>query len=235
MMPSSRSRTVGVDAEPVQPVVRGRAAAAPAPGRSTADLAAPRPEQRGGRGPRRAAGWKFCSAAANGSCVQIGRSASANAGPVRSRTRRWPACRPRWARPAAPGSPPAGADAGHDVVHRAVPPVDRAVVQPQLGQPRHAAGREDLVPGPRRRRSAAAAEKYRTFSSNRSKIEVIQRSPNQTRGRTPWFFSSSGRVSVACSNRAIRVSCPEPPAEQDRASSPPSATWTPAMAWDAFQ
>ena len=35
---------------------------------------------------------------------------------------------------------------------------------------------------------------------------MIQRSPNQTRGRTPWALSSSGRVSVACSKSAIRVS-----------------------------
>ena len=35
---------------------------------------------------------------------------------------------------------------------------------------------------------------------------MIQRSPNQTRGRTPCSFSSSGRVSVACSNSGILVS-----------------------------
>ena len=63
---------------------------------------------------------------------------------------------------------------------------------------------------------------------------MIQRSPNQTRGRTPWAFSSSGRVSVACSNRAMRVS---------RQSSLPKkngelaamATCGPAIAWAAFQ
>ena len=54
--------------------------------------------------------------------------------------------------------------------------------------------------------TGSSAGKKRTFSSNRSKIEVIQRSPNQTRGRTPCAFSSSGRVSVACSNSAMRVS-----------------------------
>ena len=58
--------------------------------------------------------------------------------------------------------------------------------------------------------------KYRTFSSNRSKIDVIHRSPNHTRGRTPCCVSSSGRVSVACSNSAIRVSRPQPLAEQER-------------------
>ena len=53
----------------------------------------------------------------------------------------------------------------------------------------------------------SSAGKYRRFSSNRSNTEVIHRSPNQTRGRTPCCFSSSGRVSVACSNSVIRVSC----------------------------
>jgi hypothetical protein len=65
-------------------------------------------------------------------------------------------------------------------------------------------------------------------------MDVIQRSPNHTRGRTPCALSSSGRVSVACSNRAIRVS---------RHSSLPKkngefaaiASWTPAIACAAFQ
>ena len=35
---------------------------------------------------------------------------------------------------------------------------------------------------------------------------MIQRSPNQTRGRTPCLLSSSGRVSVACANSSMRVS-----------------------------
>ena len=39
----------------------------------------------------------------------------------------------------------------------------------------------------------SSAGKYSEFSSNRSKIEVIQRSPNQTRGRTPWILNSSER------------------------------------------
>ncbi len=63
---------------------------------------------------------------------------------------------------------------------------------------------------------------------------MIQRSPNHTRGRTPWALSSSGRVSVACSKSAIRVS---------RHSSLPkkngefaaTAICTPATAWAAFQ
>ena len=76
--------------------------------------------------------------------------------------------------------------------------------------------------------------KYRTFSSNRSKIEVIHRSPNQTRGRTPCAFSSSGRVSVACSNSAILVSAHSrlPNRYGELA---PIATCGPAMACEAFQ
>ena len=35
---------------------------------------------------------------------------------------------------------------------------------------------------------------------------MIHRSPKNTRGRTPWFFSSTGRVSVACLNSSMRVS-----------------------------
>ncbi len=54
--------------------------------------------------------------------------------------------------------------------------------------------------------SGSSEGKYRTFSSNRSKIEVIHRSPNHTRGRTPWALSSSGRVSVAWANNSMRVS-----------------------------
>jgi hypothetical protein len=76
--------------------------------------------------------------------------------------------------------------------------------------------------------------KYLTFSSNRSKIDVIHRSPNHTRGRTPWALSSSDRVSVACSKRAMRVS--------DHSRRPnrngefaPTATCTPAIACAAFQ
>ena len=72
------------------------------------------------------------------------------------------------------------------------------------------------------------------FSSNRSNTEVIHRSPNQTRGRTPWCFSSSGRVSVACSNSVIRVSSHSrrPNRYGELAA---TATWMPAMAWAAFQ
>ena len=35
---------------------------------------------------------------------------------------------------------------------------------------------------------------------------MIQRSPKYTRGRTPWFFSSTLRVSVAWLNSSMRVS-----------------------------
>jgi hypothetical protein len=63
---------------------------------------------------------------------------------------------------------------------------------------------------------------------------VIQRSPNHTRGAPPGTFSSSLRVSVACSKSGIRVS---------RQSSLPrrygelaaTASWMPAIAWAAFQ
>src|SRR5690625_5664625 len=44
------------------------------------------------------------------------------------------------------------------------------------------------------RDSGISAGNRRTFSSNRSNIEVIQRSPNHTRGRTPWVAYSGGRA-----------------------------------------
>ena len=76
--------------------------------------------------------------------------------------------------------------------------------------------------------------KKRTFSSNRSKIDVIQRSPNHTRGRTPCALSSSERVSVVCSNTAIRDSrhSSRPKKNGELA---PTASWMPAMHWAAFQ
>ncbi|GAA3414384.1 hypothetical protein GCM10018952_34690 [Streptosporangium vulgare] len=63
---------------------------------------------------------------------------------------------------------------------------------------------------------------------------MIHRSPNHTLGRTPWVFSSTGRVSVACSNSGILVSCQSlrPNRNGELAA---SATWGPAMAWAAFQ
>jgi hypothetical protein len=63
---------------------------------------------------------------------------------------------------------------------------------------------------------------------------VIQRSPNQTRGRTPCALSSSGRVSVACSNSAMRVSR-HSSLEKKKGELPPTAIWMPAMACAAFQ
>ena len=72
------------------------------------------------------------------------------------------------------------------------------------------------------------------FSSNRSKIEVIHRSPNQTRGRTPCAFNSSLRVSVLCSNNGIRDSATS--SRPNRYGEfAPTATCTPAIAWAAFQ
>ena len=94
----------------------------------------------------------------------------------------------------------------HDVVDRPVPAVDRAVVQPQLGAatgcPRARAPR----PGPRPRTPAAAPGSSGRSPRTGRRSTVIQRSPNHTRGRTPWARSSSERVSVACSNSGIRVS-----------------------------
>ena len=63
---------------------------------------------------------------------------------------------------------------------------------------------------------------------------MIQRSPNHTLGRTPWAFSSSLRVSVACSNSAIRVSRHSSLPNRNGELAP-TASWMPAMAWDAFQ
>ena len=63
---------------------------------------------------------------------------------------------------------------------------------------------------------------------------MTQRSPNQTRGRTPCALSSSLRVSVACSNSGMRVSrhSSRPSRYGEFA---PSASWTEQIAWDAFQ
>ena len=76
--------------------------------------------------------------------------------------------------------------------------------------------------------SGSSAGKYRRFSSNRSNTEVIHRSPNHTRGRTPCTFSSSGRVSVACSNSVILVSCHSSRPNRNGEFAP-SATCTPAI------
>ena len=63
---------------------------------------------------------------------------------------------------------------------------------------------------------------------------MTQRSPNQTRGRTPWALSSSLRVSVACSNSGMRVSrhSSRPRRNGELA---PRASWIAEIAWEAFQ
>ena len=63
---------------------------------------------------------------------------------------------------------------------------------------------------------------------------MIQRSPNHTRGRTPCARSSSGRVSVACSNSGMRVSR-QSSLPKKNGELPASASWTPAIACAAFQ
>ena len=63
---------------------------------------------------------------------------------------------------------------------------------------------------------------------------MIQRSPNHTRGRTPCAFSSSERVSVDCSNSGMRVSR-HSSLPRKNGELAPTATWTPAIAWAAFQ
>ncbi len=63
---------------------------------------------------------------------------------------------------------------------------------------------------------------------------MIQRSPNHTRGRTPWALSSSGRVSVVCSNSAIRVSRHSSRPKKNGEFAP-IAIWIPAIACAAFQ
>ena len=89
-------------------------------------------------------------------------------------------------------------------------------------------------PGPRRRRSAAAPGSSGRSPRTGRRPTVIQRSPNHTRGRTPCALISSDRVSVACSNSGMRVSrhSSRPNRNGELA---PSATWTPAMTWAAFQ
>ena len=82
--------------------------------------------------------------------------------------------------------------------------------------------------------SGSSDGKYRTFSSNRSKIDVIHRSPNHTRGRTPCVFNSSGRVSVAWANSSMRVSAHSRwPKKYGELA--PSASCGPASTWAAFQ
>ncbi len=63
---------------------------------------------------------------------------------------------------------------------------------------------------------------------------MIQRSPNQVRGRTPWAFSSGGRVSVDCTNSGGRDSrhSSRPKRKGELA---PTTIWAAAIACAAFQ
>ena len=69
-----------------------------------------------------------------------------------------------------------------DVIHRPIPAVDGAVVQPQLVQPRHSTriqyGQRIVAADRKQRREVPE------FSSNRSKIEVIQRPEPHPRPHT---------------------------------------------------
>ena len=63
---------------------------------------------------------------------------------------------------------------------------------------------------------------------------MIHRSPNHTRGRTPWLRSSTVRTSQDCSNSGIRVSAHS----RDRSRNgefAPTASCTPARHCAAFQ
>ena len=63
---------------------------------------------------------------------------------------------------------------------------------------------------------------------------MIHRSPKNTRGRTPWFFSSTLRVSVAWLNSSIRVSaCSRLPKKNGELAA--SAICGATRAWAAFQ
>jgi hypothetical protein len=63
---------------------------------------------------------------------------------------------------------------------------------------------------------------------------VIQRSPNHTLGRTPWFFSSCDLVSVDWRNSGMRVSCHNAlPSRNGEFAA--IATCTPARHCAAFQ
>ena len=108
MMPSRRSRSAGVDARALEPVVRHRQQA------PQHELGGRRPRRR--RASRRA--HRFPRARTRGSSPRRPRTTSATtaADPrppaparCRSRTRRWRRCRRRSGRPAARGSPRAGA------------------------------------------------------------------------------------------------------------------------------
>ena len=63
---------------------------------------------------------------------------------------------------------------------------------------------------------------------------MIHRSPNQTRGRTPWLRSSGVRTSQDCSNSGIRVSAHSRDPSRNGEFAP-TASCTPATHWAAFQ
>jgi hypothetical protein len=63
---------------------------------------------------------------------------------------------------------------------------------------------------------------------------VIQRSPKNTRGRTPWFFSSWGLVSVACANSSVLVSAHRCRPKKNGEFAP-TASCGPARSCAAFQ
>ena len=63
---------------------------------------------------------------------------------------------------------------------------------------------------------------------------MIQRSPKKTRGRTPWFFSSTERVSVAWGNSSMRVSA-QSRLPKKYGEFAPSASCGPLRACAAFQ
>ena len=63
---------------------------------------------------------------------------------------------------------------------------------------------------------------------------MIHRSPKNTRGRTPWFFSSTDRVSAAWVNSSMRVSC-HSCLPKKKGLLAPSASCGPASTWAAFQ
>ena len=81
--------------------------------------------------------------------------------------------------------------------------------------------------------SGSSGGKYWTFSSKRSNTLVIHRSPNHTRGRTPWCTSSGVRVSIDWAKIGIRDSCHRR-CPRNSGEFAAIAICTPAIAWDAF-
>ena len=158
--------------------------------------------------PSRAAAWKFSSAARERH-LRPDRPVVVGEHPrrARSRRRRWPGCRRRSGRRAARGSRRAGAGTPARRRRRSGGSSGRSCRCAARSSPsRGVAALERRRTGPRRRRSAAARGSSGRSPRRGRRLDVTQRSPNHTRGRTPCALSSSGRVSVACSNSAMRVS-----------------------------